>query len=330
MSTQECNSEIIWCLDSGSSAHICTEREKLGKINKINRTLNLANSESTNIIGKGNVEMSINNGQNKNNVNFEEVYYVPDLRTNLLSVSKITDHGFEVRFRKNEAIVIDKNGKIIFKANRVGNLYYVQNKGDNQANLITDLKKEENIAMTVSHKINDVEHWHLKLGHLNVASIKNMAKNGVLHGLSLSENEDREKCKVCIREKQVRAPFSKAREDRTTELLEIVHTDVCGPMKIVSFSGAKYFVTFIDDKSRWCEIFFIKQKSEFFDVFKKYKTAAENLTGNKIKALQSDDGKEYRNREFDNFLEQHCIARRLSTPYSPQQNGVAERKNRTR
>lgn len=99
-------------------------------------------------------------------------------------------------------------------------------------------------------------------------------------------------------------------------------------MRTASHSGAKYFVTYID-RSRWCEIIFVKNKSNVLSAFKKYKAAAKTLTRRKIKALQSDNGKEYCNKEFDQFLGQNGIARRLSTPHTPQQNGVAERKNRT-
>lgn len=82
-------------------------------------------------------------------------------------------------------------------------------------------------------------------------------------------------------------------------------------------------------KCGWCEIFFVKNKSDVLGAFKKYKAAAETLTDRKIKALQSDNGKEYCNKEFDQFLEQNGIARRLTAPHTPQQNGLAERKNRT-
>lgn len=156
-----------------------------------------------------------------------------------------------------------------------------------------------------------------------------MAESDAVYGLKFNSDQTMTKCEVCICEKQTRTPFPKSEGNRTKNLLEIIHSDVYGPMRTESHSGAKYFVTFIDDKSRWCEIIFIKNKNDVLTAFKKYKIAAETLTGRKIKALQSNKGREYCNKEFDQFLEQNGIARRLLTPYTPQQNGIAERKNRT-
>ena len=113
------------------------------------------------------------------------------------------------------------------------------------------------------------------------------------------------------------------------ELLEIIHTDLCGLMRIQSKGGAKYFLTLIDDATRWCEVRFLKKKSDVLEEFKKFKNLDETQKGRKIKCLQSDNGKEYCNREFDAYLEKCGIVRRLTIPHTPEQNGVAERKNRT-
>ncbi|GBP23899.1 Retrovirus-related Pol polyprotein from transposon TNT 1-94 [Eumeta japonica] len=120
-----------------------------------------------------------------------------------------------------------------------------------------------------------------------------------------------------------------ASERQSEETLEIVHTDIVGPFKTQSVNGARYFITFIDDRSRWCEVYFLKQKSGALEAFKMYQTQAERVTGKKIKYLQSDNGKEYCNAEMDNFLRNQGIQRRLSVVRTPQQNGVAERFNCT-
>ncbi|CAD7001003.1 unnamed protein product [Ceratitis capitata] len=166
------------------------------------------------------------------------------------------------------------------------------------------------------------------MGHVNERDLKSMA-NGSVHGLKFNNNEKLSDCEICASEKQVRAAFPKTDEVRVSNLLEIVHSDVCGPMRHASNGGAKYFVTFIDEKSTWCEIFFIKTKSEVLNVFKEYKAKVETFTGEKIRALQTDNGREYCNEQFDTFLSEFGIKRRLTAPYTPQQNGMAERKNRT-
>jgi transposase InsO family protein len=116
---------------------------------------------------------------------------------------------------------------------------------------------------------------------------------------------------------------------RASKLLELVHNDVCGPMKTTSRGGAQYFVTFINEFSRKTHVYLLRAKGEVFDKFKKYKALVENQTSMKIKTLRSDNGGEFVSKKFDNFLHECGIQRQTSAPYTPQQNGVANRTNRT-
>lgn len=128
--------------------------------------------------------------------------------------------------------------------------------------------------------------------------------------------------------KMTRTPFPK-KSNRETELLKLIHTDICGPMRVQSNGQSKYMITFIYDYSRWCEVRFLKGNDEAIKAFKEFKTMAENQTGKTIKVLQSDNGTEYINGKFYLFLRECGIERRLTVLYNPEQNGVAERKNRT-
>lgn len=112
-------------------------------------------------------------------------------------------------------------------------------------------------------------------------------------------------------------------------MLELVHSDICGPMNTESLGGAKYFVTFTDDCTRYTETTMLRNKSDVFEAFKNYKKKAEKQTGKQIKKLRTDNGKEYLSNNFKNFLKEEGISHQLSVEYTPQQNGVAERKNRT-
>lgn len=116
---------------------------------------------------------------------------------------------------------------------------------------------------------------------------------------------------------------------RCSNLLDRIHSDVCGPFNTSTIGGAKFFVPFIDDYSRWCEVYLMKSEAEVLEKFIEYKNLVENSTGRKIKQLQSDNGREYCNERFDKFLAEHGISRRLSAPHTQQQNGLAERKYRT-
>jgi transposase InsO family protein len=118
-------------------------------------------------------------------------------------------------------------------------------------------------------------------------------------------------------------------EHRSKGILDLVHSDVCGPMSVASITGSMYYVSFIDDFSRKTWIYFLKTKDEVFSRFQEFKALVENQTRKKIKVLRSDNGGEYTSKEFEGFCKEAGIKRELIVSYNPQHNGVAERKNRS-
>ena len=124
-------------------------------------------------------------------------------------------------------------------------------------------------------------------------------------------------------------PF-KAKGNRAKEVLELVHTNLCGPMNIQAKGGYEYFVTFIDDYSRYGYIYFLRRKSECYDKFKEYKASMEKRhLGKYIKSLRSYHGGEYWFGDFKEYLSENGITSQLYAPCTPQQNGVAKRRNHT-
>ncbi|KAK2990141.1 hypothetical protein RJ640_007543 [Escallonia rubra] len=136
-------------------------------------------------------------------------------------------------------------------------------------------------------------------------------------------------CEGCLVGKQHRHSFPKESISRAKAPLELIHTDVCGPIDLTSLGKNKYFLLFIDDYSRKTWVYFLKQKSEVFSTFKRFKALVEQQNGYQIKAMRSDRGGEFISKEFKAFCEENGIRRPLTIPYSPQQNRVVERKNRS-
>ncbi|XP_024081556.1 uncharacterized protein LOC106664782 [Cimex lectularius] len=134
-------------------------------------------------------------------------------------------------------------------------------------------------------------------------------------------------CEVCIKGKHVRLPFKRSKF-RAQKPLELVHTDLCGPMETKSIGGNRYFFILIDDYSRYTMIYFLKSKDEVTQVFKEYCALVENEMNLQIKTLRSDNGMEYINRNMENFLREKGIKHQRTVRYTPQQNGLAERANR--
>jgi len=152
-------------------------------------------------------------------------------------------------------------------------------------------------------------------------------------------------CDGCVVGKGHRQPIPKSVKFRSTKLLELIHSDLNGPLEVPSLGGSKYFFSFIDDFSKWTVVFMIRKKSETFQCFKEYHSYAQTHTGQsasqlnfihrstkteaQLKALRSDNGGEYISNEFKDYLKSYGISHQLTVAYTPQQNGVAERMNRT-
>lgn len=309
-----CNENGSWIIDSGCTSHLCNDAGKFGNtLLPSSGKLNLATNSNTDVQGKGTVRLLTCDNGSKTIVQLPNTLFVPDLRCSLISVAKITDQGFSVTFEKGMASVKDSHGNTTLVANRKGNLYYV----------------EEHCASVsaISERKVDIRLWHERLGHLNAKDlVRILNKSGI--NVKMTDVSELYDCDICLKGKMSMLPFPNS-NGPCNEKLRIVHSDVCGPMQHTSINGAKYFVTFIDDCTRWCEVYFLSKKSEVFNTFKIYKNHVENLFGRKITYLHTDNGGEYCNRDFDEFLNREGIARRLTVPGVPQQNAVAERKNRT-
>ena len=154
-----------------------------------------------------------------------------------------------------------------------------------------------------------------------------LQKQSMVIGFPPSINQIRS-CESCIVGKHQRDSFPSS-SYRAKECLELVHTDLCGSMQNQLFGISFYFLTFMDDCRRKVWVYFLKQKSETFTRFKEFKAEAEKQSGRFVKVLRSDGGGEYDSREFVEFCKHHGIKNQTTTRYTPQQNGVAERKNRT-
>ncbi|MCO5613004.1 hypothetical protein L7F22_067277 [Adiantum nelumboides] len=133
-------------------------------------------------------------------------------------------------------------------------------------------------------------------------------------------------CEACMMGKQHRQPFPQE-ASRAKAPLELVHTDLCGKMNTTALGGSSYFMTLIDDYSRRTWVYFLKGKDEAFAKFKEWHVLVEKESGNKLKKLRSDRGGEFTSSEFADYCKQHGIKLHLTTPHTPQQNGVVERKN---
>lgn len=150
----------------------------------------------------------------------------------------------------------------------------------------------------------------------------------MVHGIP-NINKTDEVCEGCTLGKHSRESFPHDKAWRASKPLELIHSDVCGPMRTISIGGSRYVLTFIDDFIRKTWVYFIKEKSEEYISFIMFKALVEKQREHKIKCLRFDCGGEYNALKFQNFLKENGIYHQHTTRYTHQQNGVDERRNRT-
>ncbi|KAJ3686893.1 hypothetical protein LUZ61_016057 [Rhynchospora tenuis] len=307
------DSDSVWYLDTGASNHMSGHKHLFKEMQDVkDGHVSFGDASKIQVKGRGKIKF-YHNGKEST---IESVYYVPDMKSNILSVGQLMEKGYSV-FMKNRVMFLkDKRNHLIARVEMAQNRTYKLNLRNVQE---TCLK----INMTDKASL-----WHLRFGHLSRDGLKELAKKDMVHGLP-DIDYPKQFCEGCVLGKQARSSFPRSAEYRAKRILELIHTDICGPITPKSFGEKRYFITFIDDYTRKTWVYFLKEKSEALEVFKKFKTMVEKRTGHYIKALRSDRGGEYVSTAFTNFCDEHGIRRFLTAPYSPQQNGVAERKNRT-
>ena len=307
-----------WIIDSGASQHMTFNRDLLDDYEDMaTEKVHLADKTVLEAIGKGSVTIWVQLEGRKVSCRFRNVWFVPKLERNLLSVPRITEQGYHVVFLDQSCQVKAGNGQAILRGVKQSGIYLLQH--------------HQHVAMVGQPQEDSKQLWHQRLGHLNMESIRKLARRGLISDIETSGSKESAQrvCEVCTDGKITRKPFPAGRATRAQEVLGIVHTDVCGPMSVISIGGEQYFTLFIDDWSRATFLYLVKKKSDVLNAFKEFEAWATTFTGRKIKILRSDNGGEYTGTAFKQFCIERGIERQFTVPYTPEQNGVAERSNRT-
>ena len=304
-----------WIIDSGATCHICHERELFTcfKTLKVKQEVTLGDGRSLQATGSGTVELELvlPNGEPKKTT-LHDVLYVPGLSYNLL---KMTDRGRKVSFCDSWCQVVDNRKRVVACAKKKGGLYHLK------------------FTHSTHHLVNIVESketlWHRRLGHIGENNLKQMACEDLVLGFNYDVSKSVGFCESCVNGKIHRCRFPTTGRRRGEEPLSIVHSDVCGKVNTKSLGGNEYFLTFIDDNTHFTWIYVLKHKYEVFQQFLKWKAMVEKSSRYKMKVLRTDNGGEFTSTEFQEYLQQEGIKHELTVPKTPEQNGVAERMNRT-
>ncbi|PNX99503.1 gag-protease polyprotein, partial [Trifolium pratense] len=301
-----------WYFDSGCSRHMTGVSKFLVDIKSYATSyVTFGDGAKGEIVGIG--ELKSNSLPKLNNV-----LLVRGLTANLISISQLCDQGMKVNFTKSECLVTSNEGEILMKGVRSkDNCYlWVPQEG-------------ANVSTCLITKEDEVKLWHQRLGHLNLRSMKKAISEEAIRGLPNLKIEEGSICGDCQIGKQTKMPHPKLQHLTTTRVLELLHMDLMGPMQTESLGGKRYAYVVVDDYSRYTWINFIRKKSETFDVFKDLCIQLQREKNNVVLRIRSDHGKEFENSSFSDFCASEGIMHEFSSPITPQQNGVVERKNRT-
>lgn len=302
--------KAAWYIDSGATAHMTSCRELVSDIQEASSaTVTVANNMSLKIVGEGIVRLKTLSSD----VTIKKVHIVPNICANLLSVSAIVDQGLRVEFDQMGCHIKNQNGFVVGTA-----------KNENGMFKLETMPTHNNFNVIAHNNISSIL-WHRRLGHICAEKLNRLSNT---LKVKINSNTTNNPCEVCVKGKLARLPFKES-FTKSTSLLELIHTDLCGPMKISSIKSSRYILTFVDDFSKRITVYCIENKSVVFETFKAFKARAETQIGKKIKILRSDNGTEYCNHAMADFLRLNGIEHQTTVPYSPQQNGVAERFNRT-
>ncbi|CAB4020330.1 Retrovirus-related Pol poly from transposon TNT 1-94 [Paramuricea clavata] len=304
-----------WYVDSAATKHMTNRKDLIINYTQYQTPVNIYLGDNTCIkaLGEGMVKLYTQN-DNTFYLELHKVLNVPMLAKNLLSVPAMASMGAKVSF-DDEKCVVSKEEKEYVIGKLVDGMLYTVN------------------PVEFSHPTTEpLDMWHQRFGHLNNGYVNQLMKNDMVTGMMYDESKQVEKdCKGCSMGKMHKNPFPKASLHRASRPYEIIHTDICGPMQVESIGGSRYLVTFTDDYSRYAVAYFIKKKDEALTKFKEFVNYVENQDGNhnKVKILRSDNGGEYRSNSFSKFCTEKGIVQQFTCPYTPEQNAVAERINRT-
>lgn len=269
------NTSTDWFIDSGASAHMTKIKKNFfNEREPEKKDVLVANNHKISVLSVGDIKQQVFANGDKKLVEIKDVQYVPDICVNLLSVSQMVKKGNTIVFNKDGCKIYSSDKEIIATGSLINNKFKLD-----------VCENGSEIACAVN---NDFELWHRRLGHIGISNMSFLNK---IEGLNL-KTKDTINCIACLEGKQSRLPFNE-KGHRSSKLLELIHSDVCGPMSVKSIGGSRYFVSFIDDCSRKVFVYMINKKSDVYDCFVKFKILVENQLERKIKIFRSDNGLEF-------------------------------------
>lgn len=303
-----------WCLDTGATHHMTGRREFFAELDSDARgSVKFGDASAVEIKGVGSVIFTTKTGEHRL---LTGVYYIPALRNSIISLGQLDENGSRVLIEHGVLRIWDRQRRLLAKVPRGENRLYV-----------LDVQVAQPVCLAV-RRDDEAWQWHERFGHLHFEALKRLSAKEMVRGLPCLDHVE-QFCDICVLTKQRRLPFPQQASFRAKERLELVHGDLCGPVTPATPGGRRYFLLLVDDLSRYMWVMVLGSKGEAPDAIRRAQVAVEAESGRKLRVLRTDNGGEFTAAEFASYCADEGIQRHYSAPYSPQQNGVVERRNQT-
>lgn len=306
-----------WVIDSGASHHVTSDMGNMSLQSDYGGTdqLMVGNGTTLPITHLGHSILTPSSVAMKP-LHLKHILCVPKIAKNLLSVSKLTrDNDVFVEFYRNCFFVKTLQGQILLKGNVENGLYCLPRQPESSVSVRSSPR-------AFLGERTSLECWHHRLAHPHESILRRLVSS---HKLPVSCNKLAKVCSSCQLGKSRRLHLP-SRQGSSAKAFDLVHSDVWGPAPTSSLSGCRYYVSFVDDYSKFVWVYFLHNKSQVHSIVQLFLEMVSTQFSTKIKAFQTDWGGEYRN--VSNMLQQKGITHQISCPYTPEQNGSSERCNR--
>ena len=321
--------ETLWFADSGATEHMTDKLQWFTQFQPVEDecwTVTMADDNTLYVRGIGDIPVQATINGVVTTFRLKNDLYVPQLRRNLISTGRLTENHVAIVHLRDQCKIItdDGHGPLLMvgsKFNGLWRLHISAIKCQSSANLVDTVQPA---AARIFRK------WHCRLGHVNFRTLKQMSHQERVDGLPELSKADNPLCVGCVHGKHHRGAFPvHAERKRVSYPGKFFHSDIFGPFQVLSHGGHSYFITFKDDHSSFRFVFFMTHRSEALSKFKILYKLAKKETGHSMTTLRSDNGREFLSKDFQDFVQLKGIRHELTAPYTPEQNSVVERDNRT-
>lgn len=333
--SQNCDNVIS---DSGATSHMSCKKEWFVDMKPHFEEVVLGDGRVIHAEGIGTLRLVLYcHEQFSGFMELQNCLYVPRLSTTLFSIRAATkDDNYDIIFDSNGFYIREKkSGSIIGTGYLSNGLFLLDckpiDKSESHVNSTCNSELSQDMENNDEHcfAVVSADLWHQRFGHISKENLQKIIDKQMVNDLNLSGRISMSFCESCVLGKSTKLPFPKCSDYRATRTLQVIHTDVCGPISPESPSGSKYFLTFTDDYSRVTWVIPLKVKSQVFEEMKAFIEYQEKVRRQSVECIRSDNGGEYVNAKLESWLYEKRIRHEKSVPYCPQQNGVSERVNRT-